>query len=194
MQITGSRHSASSSVHISVALKGWVIVADRNHGNQTFPAAYKVDSVDCSFDLNEDSLKYMPGRVSFQGKWASKDGKKWLDRQTWFGWNNQKLQKFAYLPHEVQNEVFKTLCDYIGAQAEHLTKQVQTLRAKGRFATHGYVEPLPTEDGSAPAFLPSVAEVEASPFIGQDLTNWKVACEEAGIPWTSKRRGRKGKP
>lgn len=194
MQITGSRHNASSNVHIQVYLSGWVIIAERNHGNQTFEAPYKVESIDCSFDINEDTLKYMPGRVSFNGKWASKDGKKWLDRQTWFGWNNQKLQKFAYLPHEVQGEIFKTLCAYIEAQAEHLDKQLQTLRTKGRFVSSGYIEQKPTEDDSAPAFLPSVAETEASPFIGQDLTKWKVACEEAGIPWTSKRRGRKGKP
>lgn len=197
MKINDIRHSSSNSLHITVSISNWVIVAERNHSNTTFEAPYKVESIDVNFDIDSASLKLIPGRVSFNGKWGSKDGKKWLDRQSWFGWNNQKLQKFSYLPHAIQKEVFDTLCKYIETQISTNQNQLTALLSKGRFSASGYVEKPAIDnddENDAPAFLPSVAETEASPFIGQDLTKWKIACEEAGIPWVSKRRGRKGKP
>ena len=199
MNVTKSDISwQSNSVNIRIHTSGWVIIGQHQY-RQTHECAYRVDSIDISFELDQTKSLYVPHRLNYDGAWANKEGKKWMENQRYIGWGNNEWVKFVNAPQPVKNAAYNTFSAYLEATIDRLTTISTKLKQQGKFiykmdANNAGWDGIQSEDsdGSNPAniFMPSVSESTPSPLLGGDVTKWRIAMEYLGMP-VPKRRSRK---
>jgi hypothetical protein len=170
------QHRNSLSMDINV--RGWVIKANHDYRG-SHECAFKVNNVGITFEVESSKLGFMPDRLSIQGNWSTKDGRKWMDNGGWLPWDTMNKLKFEFLPDAIQQMAYQNLVKYLEQSTITLGKNLQTLKINKRFVPLGYVDMNSNDDSEdALPFLPSVRTTQPSPFIGMDVSKWKVAREE----------------
>jgi hypothetical protein len=135
--------------------------------------------------------------LSFDGAWANKDGKKWMENQRYIGWGNNDWQSFVNTPQEIKSALYDAFVDHLDEVIKVMQSNYDQLVKEGKFkyrmdANNAGWSQAEDFDGSDAKniFMPSVSESKASPLLGGDVTKWRVAMEYLGMP-VPKRRSRK---